>query len=568
MDDSLHDPALLREFIAEAEESLQAMDQDLIRLEQAPSDQELLNRVFRAMHSVKGTAGFFGLEPIVRLGHQAEDVLTHLRKGKLQLNRQIMDALLAARDLLGHMLADLRGGALREYPLERVVSLLEAAQSDPPAERDSPAASSATKVDQAVGKSIPSTEPGEPPAKPEHQASMRVQVQKLDELVDLIGELVLERNRLLQVVKESTIGQRSACGGDSPLCRSVERLSAVTEELQSAALRTRMVSMQSVFSRFPRLVRDLARSLDKQVELVIRGEETEIDKTLVELISDPLVHLVRNSLDHGLESPGERAAAHKPPQGTICLGAQQQSDHILVTVSDDGRGIDPARVLQKAIEKGLVSQERAASLSKKDILEFIFAPGFSTAQKATDLSGRGVGMDVVRCNLSKMNGTVIVESEPGKGTTIELSLPLTMAILPVLLVQVAGELYALPLRSVVETGRFVPSGVHQMEEGEVICLRNQTLPLIRLARAFSSVGEQAAGEQKILVLNAGSGRVAVLVDRLVGQESTVIKPLTSDLTQRAGLIGASVGSNGDVRLVIDPSSLLASGRRPQVEARL
>lgn len=552
MDDALQDRALLQEFITESEELLQGMDQDLIRLESDPQNPELLNRVFRALHSVKGTAGFFALEPIVRLGHKAEDLLTYLRRGQLELNRPIMDALLASRDLLGKMLIDLRHDGLREYPLEPVLALLEQAQSQTPASAAVDPAS--VEAGTAAGRTVPPA-PADLHPNSREAASMRVQVSKLDDLVDLIGELVLERNRLLQLMSENAL-RRSGSGGDSPLCQSIERLSVVTEELQSAALKTRMVPMQTVFSKFPRLVRDLAQSLQKDVELVVAGEDTEIDKTLVESIGDPLVHLVRNALDHGIETPEMRQSAGKPRKGTIRLEAQQRADHILVTVVDDGKGIDTARVLEKAVEKKLVAPERTSSLSQRDILDFIFAPGFSTVQEATDLSGRGVGMDVVRSNLKKINGTVAIESALGFGTTVQLSLPLTLAILPVLLVQVGEELYALPLRAVVETCLFSPREVHAVETGEVICLRNQTLPLVRLHRAFACLKASPERDQKIVVLSAANERIAVLVDKLVGQESTVVKPLNTYLNQNAGIVGASIAGNGEVRLVVDPSGLL------------
>lgn len=562
MDNTLHDPALLQEFITESEELLQGLDQDLILLEREPNNQELLNRVFRALHSVKGTAGFFALEPIVRLSHKAEDLLSNLRRGKPQLNRQVLDALLASRDLLNKMLCDLRSGGLREYPLDGVLLLLDQAQTERPA-----VPPAAPLAGDSPPPDVSSTGSNDSHRQSNDAASMRVQVRKLDELVDLIGELVLERNRLLQLMKETRALHQNGLCGESPLCQSVERLSAVTEELQSVALKTRMVPMQTVFSRFPRLVRDLARSLNKEVDLIVSGEETEVDKTLVELISDPLVHLVRNSLDHGIETPEMRETAQKPRAGQIRLAAQQHADHILVTVADDGRGIDSSKVLQKAIEKKLIASEQAPSLSRREILEFIFAPGFSTVQKATDVSGRGVGMDVVRSNLKRINGTVTVQSVVGQGTTVQLSLPLTLAILPVLLVRVSDELYALPLRSVVETCLFNAQNVHRVKTGEVICLRNQTLPLVRLQRAFACPSQASREDQKIVVLSVGNERLAVLVDKLIGQESTVVKPLTSCLNHNPGIVGASIAGNGDVRLVVDPSGLVADAGSPQ-EAQL
>jgi two-component system chemotaxis sensor kinase CheA len=382
---------------------------------------------------------------------------------------------------------------------------------------------------------------------------MRVDVRKLDDLINLIGELVLERNRLLQLAKEEN---SEAHAVDSPLTHSTARLSFITEELQGAALRTRMVPIDTVFCRFPRLVRDLAHALNKETDLVIRGQDTEIDRTMVELVSDPLVHLVRNSLDHGLESPEQRERAGKPRKGTISIEARQEGDRILVSVSDDGAGIDPARILGKAIERKLVSAERAASLSPRQILDFIFLPGFSTAEKTTDVSGRGVGMDVVRTNLKKVNGSVELQSRVGHGTTVLMHLPLTLAVLPVLLVQVADEIYALPLRAIVETTRLSAASVHLVDGREIVCLRNETLPLVRLRSLCSTKFAQPAAEEKIVVVAAAERRIALLVDHLAGQESTVIKPLASYLHDCVGIAGATVSGDGRVRLVLDPGGLL------------
>jgi len=573
MEPLINDPVLLQEFLTESEELLQGADQDLVRLEALPDDEELLNRVFRALHTIKGTAGFLGLDPVVQLGHRAEDVLSNLRRGQLKLTQPIMDALLAARDQLGIMLADIRGGGLKQYSLDPLLAELQRVSSCVPAV---PTPQDGAKADSVAHETGDSPDVSPKPALDEETAavqpeqknpapqaltaqSMRVDVRKLDELVNLIGELVLERNRLLQLAKEIGTGRYEARGSDSPLSHSVARLSFITEELQAAGLRTRMVPIEAVFSKFPRLVRDLARSVEKEIELEIHGQETEIDKNMVDLISDPLVHLVRNSLDHGIELPAERERQNKPRRGKIRLDARQEGDHILVTISDDGRGIDPDRVLRKAIEKGVVSRERAANLSMREIYDFIFLPGFSTMEKATNLSGRGVGMDVVRSNLKRLNGSIELESKPGEGTSVRLHLPLTLAIMPVLLVKVGEEIYGVPLRSIIETSRFASQNLHRLEGREVICLRNETLPLVRLEALFSSPGQEADNhEKKIVVMTVGDTRIALLVDQLIGQESTVVKPLGHSLGQCQGIAGATVGGDGRVRLVLDPAGLLLS----------
>jgi len=585
--DFLLDPAMIQEFLVESEELLQRLDQDMVTLEATPNDAELLNRIFRALHTIKGTSGFLNFEPIVRLSHRAEDVLNALRRGEVRLTKRMMDALLAARDHLGRMLSDIRAGGLKQYSIDSLLAELEAAQKPceaPEPLHDTPTDQSATKAAaeksavQEHASSPVTTRPTEAPASPAEagnvsadqkqsgkpsennsEQTMRVNVRKLDELINLIGELVLERNRLAQLSRDFSSGRLSSAGLASAFSQSAARLSFITEELQTAGLKTRMVPIDAVFRKFPRLVRDVAHSLQKAVELEVRGQETEIDKTMVELLGDPLVHLVRNSLDHGIEMPEARVSAGKPGQGTIRLEARQEGDQIIIIVADDGAGINPDRVLHKAMEKGLVTADRARQLSSREILDFIFLPGFSTAERVNDLSGRGVGMDVVRSNLKRMNGTIQLDSVPGKGTTIWLRLPLTLAILPVLLVQVSDEAYALPLRAVLETSRIRTGEVHQVEGNEVLRLHGETLPLLRLRRMFAvQASDGELTEEKVVVLLVGEKRVALLVDRLIGQESTVIKPLGAHLHQCSSVAGATIGGDGRVRLVLDPAGLLAS----------
>jgi two-component system chemotaxis sensor kinase CheA len=325
------------------------------------------------------------------------------------------------------------------------------------------------------------------------------------------------------------------------------------------------VPIELVFNRFPRLVRDVALNLKKDVKLLIRGQETELDKTMVELIGDPLLHLVRNSLDHGIETPETREKTGKPRQGTIRLEARQEGDQIVVSISDDGAGISADRVGKKAVEKGLVTADGLRLLSTREILDFIFLPGFSTAEKTSDLSGRGVGMDVVRSNLKKLNGSIDLDSTPGVGTTFLLRLPLTLAILPVLLVRVAEEIYALPLRSVVETAQVNLRNVHRVEGTEVLCLRDETLPLIRLGQLFESGAASSAPRRsdhacKVVILAIAERRVALLVDHLLGQESTVVKPLGTFLHGCSSLAGATISGDGRVRLVLDPAGMLAASQ--------
>jgi two-component system chemotaxis sensor kinase CheA len=557
------DPELLQAFLVESQELLQGLDHDLVRLESTPADQELLNQAFRALHTIKGTASFLKLEPIVRVGHRAEDVLSGIRQGRLSFTRRIMDALLAARDQLGAMLSDLQTGGLGEYSLDALLTELEQVQSverlpDPTGLQDAPILSPGSTA--GPGGNVTHKPAAVPPdAVVSAMQSMRVDVRKLDELINLIGELVLERNRLLQLAKEISSGRAPVQTIDSPLVNCALRLSFITEELQAAGLRTRMVPIETVFAKFPRVVRDLAHSLGKEVDLVLRGQETEIDKTMVELVSDPLMHLVRNSLDHGLELPEVREQANKPPRGSICLQAEHEGDHVLIRITDDGAGINHDRVLQKGVAKGLVSKEQAERLTPKEINELIFLPGFSTVENPTDISGRGVGMDVVHSNLTKIHGSVELDSTPGSGTTVTLRVPLTLAILPVLLVRVATEVYALPLRSIQQTSRFDSGDAHLVEGQEVIWMGTETLPLLRLQTLFlDQHSETPSQAQKVVVLETAEQRVALLVDGLLGQESTVVTPLAPYLNHCVGIAGTTVDGDGLVRLVLDPAGLLAA----------
>ena len=388
--------------------------------------------------------------------------------------------------------------------------------------------------------------------------TIRVDVAKLDELINLVGELVLERNRLQHLSRTFSEGQASKEEFESALMQSTGRLSFITDELQTAGLSTRMVSVEAIFRRFPRMVRDLAASLGKQIELVIRGEDTELDKTVAEEIADPLIHLLRNSLDHGIERPQIRIEHGKPPKGTVRVEARQEGDNVIIEIADDGAGMDRSRLAKKALEKGLITQDQLAAMTPREILDLIFLPGFSTAEQVSDVSGRGVGMDVVRSNMKKLNGTVDLESELGHGSCVRLRLPLTLAILPVLLVAVDRETYALPLRSVVETIRVNVRDLHRANHVDMLRLRDRVLPVCWLQQAVGLPAKSRAEQQllRVVVLAAGEKRVGLVVDQLVGQEETVIKPISSHLRHIQGLSGATISGDGEVRLILDPAGII------------
>jgi two-component system chemotaxis sensor kinase CheA len=581
-----NDEALLQEFLTESGELLQKMDEDLVLLENSPTDIELLNRVFRELHTIKGTSSFLGFDPLVSISHAAEDYLNKLRKGESLLDKRGMDVLLGAGDALREMLDDIAKKRNIQRDYQSLLSDLETLRTcgvAPPRLGEvlveqhlltPPQVEEALTASRETGSKIGETLVQQGAVTHDqitdalvHQSTaavsnaqcsnMRVDVRKLDELVNLVGELVLERNRLTQISREVCLGRLGGEELSSALSQSAARVSFVTDELQSSSLKTRMVPIETLFRRFPRMVRDVANALGKVVKLELSGEDTELDRTMVEQIADPLVHLVRNSLDHGIERTEERVSNGKARFGLIRLEACQQSDQIVISISDDGAGIDLDRVTQKALEKGLVSQERLQSMSRRERLNLIFAPGLSTARNVSNISGRGVGMDVVRSNITRINGTVEIDSAPGKGTTIYLRVPLTMAILPVLLIESGPETYGIPLRSVSKTVRIEQSQIHRVEGQEVLHLLGETLPLLRLQAIFNIQAEfQTRGPVRVVVVTIGDKRLGVLVDRLLGQESTVIKPFSSRLAHNRCIAGATISGDGRVRLVLDPAGLL------------
>jgi len=383
--------------------------------------------------------------------------------------------------------------------------------------------------------------------------TIRVDVSRLDALMNLVGELVLGRNRLLRIAQ-----QLSAKYEDDELIHALEetldQVDFITTDLQMAVMKTRMVPIARVFNRFPRVVRDLARELKKEVKLIIEGEDTELDRSIVEEIGDPLVHLVRNAIDHGIEPPEEREFLGKPRQGTLRLAAYHEGNHIVILVEDDGRGIDVEKIKKKALERGLVTENELSRMSEKEILNLIFLPGFSTAEKVTDVSGRGVGMDVVKTNIEKLNGTIEINTELGKGTQIIIKIPLTLAIIQALLVKVADEIYAIPLVSVVEAVKISQEEVQTVEGKEIIILRDSVLPLVKLADVFDIPAEEEVSPY-VVVLAIGERRFGLVVDSLIGQEEIVIKSLGNYLTNIEGISGATIMGDGRVTLIVDVAGL-------------
>jgi len=676
------DDEILQDFLVEAGEILERLNEELVELEQSPDDMDMLNGVFRSFHTIKGGASFLSLDGLVDVCHRAEDVFNILRNGERSVDGELMDTVLQVLDVVNSMFAEIQGGEMPTPADATLLSALEklavpagAAAAPEPTETadtattasdeadsefeamleqagdsavadanetvsvaggdditeeefdalldqlhgegkgpavESPAAKNVADVvrtessvvpaggdditeeefdalldqlhgdgkgptagaQESVAAAVPApkaatpapvtagnkAEPEKPKAKPaaspanKAETSVRVDTGRLDEIMNMVGELVLARNRLANL-KESLANE--------DVSKAIANLDVVTADLQNAVMKTRMQPIKKVFGRFPRVVRDLARSLSKEVNLEMQGEDTDLDKNLVEALADPLVHLVRNAVDHGIESPDEREAAGKPRQGTVVLAAEQEGDHILLSIEDDGKGMDANVLRRKAVEKGMMDADSAARLDDKECYNLIFAAGFSTKEQISDVSGRGVGMDVVKTRIGQLNGSVEIDSELGKGSRLTIRVPLTLAIMPTLMVKLGDQPFALPLGSVSEIFD-LDAGRTSIVDGQlVIMVRDKALPLFYLREwLVNGSGESQEDTVKhVVVVHVGSQKVGFVVEQLVGQEEVVIKPLGAFLQGLAGFAGATITGDGRIALILDVPSLMKTYSR-------
>ncbi len=559
---------LIGEFLVEAEELMASLDANLVKLESTPGDLDLLNEIFRAAHTFKGTSSFLGLDAISALTHKMEDVLNKLRKAELVVTSEIMDVLLESVDILKLMLEDAADGRDSDVDAEAIkarLAALEAGESSagaavPSEAPERPALSDEnvetileTGAETAEEKAAAATAPSgkREPSKAVEQ-TIRVDVKRLDTLMNLMGELVLGRNSLLQV--SNRLGRENeTIPGMDELGRSSAQINFITTEIQTAVMKMRMLPIGKVFGKFPRMVRDLAREMKKKINLEIFGEETELDKSIIESIGDPLVHLIRNACDHGIESPEDRAAAGKPETGTVKLGAHQEGSNIVITIEDDGKGLDVDVLRQKAIERGLSTPEAAEKLTDTEVYRFIFQPGFSTAKQITDVSGRGVGMDVVKTNIEKLKGIIDIESRRGQGSLISVKIPLTLAIIQGLLVVSEGEIYIIPLASVLENLRISKTDIESVNRRDVIIMRDGVLPIINLNGLLKGTGTGCGENDRpyVVVVGLAEKRLGLICDDLLGQEEVVIKSMGELLGITKGLAGATILGDGRVRLIVD-----------------
>ncbi|WP_441749005.1 chemotaxis histidine kinase/response regulator CheAY2 [Helicobacter pylori] len=642
---------IMEDFLIEAFEMNEQLDQDLVELEHNPEDLDLLNRIFRVAHTIKGSSSFLNLNILTHLTHNMEDVLNRARKGEIKITPDIMDVVLRSIDLMKTLLVTIRDTGSdtnngKENEIEEAVKQLQAITSQnlegtkegtkeapqkenekevkkenikenqenkakaPTAENfasDNPLADEpdldytnmsteeveaeierllnkrqeadkerrAQKKQEAKPKQevTPKTEtPKTPKTETKTKAkadteenkapsigveqTVRVDVRRLDHLMNLIGELVLGKNRLIRIygdVEERYDGEKFL----EELNQVVSSISAVTTDLQLAVMKTRMQPVGKVFNKFPRMVRDLSRELGKSIELIIEGEETELDKSIVEEIGDPLIHIIRNSCDHGIEPLEERRRLSKPETGKVQLSAYNEGNHIVIKISDDGKGLDPVMLKEKAVEKGVISERDAEGMSDREAFNLIFKPGFSTAKVVSNVSGRGVGMDVVKTNIEKLNGIIEIDSEVGVGTTQKLKIPLTLAIIQALLVGVQEEYYAIPLSSVLETVRISQDEIYTVDGKSVLRLRDEVLSLVRLSDIFKvDAILESNSDVYVVIIGLADQKIGVIVDYLIGQEEVVIKSLGYYLKNTRGIAGATVRGDGKITLIVDVGAMM------------
>ena len=626
---------IMEDFLVEAFELIEQIDHDLVELESNPEDLELLNRIFRVAHTVKGSSSFLNFDVLTKLTHHMEDVLNKARRDELKITPDIMDVVLESVDMMKGLLHGIRdngndtdvginiedicqrltaiseGGApappepepaqavqaepepepvsdenlsnLSDSEVEAEIErLLKVRKAEDQARRAQKAAGSeATVAKPAAPAPVPTAaKPAVAPKKTEEkkvpaasgggnadEQTIRVEVKRLDHLMNLIGELVLGKNRLLKIyddVEERYEGEKFL----EELNQVVSSLSLVTTDIQLAVMKTRMLPIAKVFNKFPRMIRDLSRELNKQIDLEITGEETELDKSIVEQIGDPLVHMIRNSCDHGVEDGPTRLAAGKPEKGTIQLKAYNEGNHIVIEITDDGKGLDADMLKAKSIEKGIITEREADTMSDKEAFGLIFKPGFSTAAKVTNVSGRGVGMDVVKTNIEKLNGIIDIESEIGKGTTMKLKIPLTLAIMQSLLVGAQEEFFAIPLASVLETVRVPIDDIYTIDGKNVLRLRDEVLSLVKLSDIFGVKQVFENSDQTyVVVIGVAESKLGIIVDNLVGQEEVVIKSMGDYLQNISGIAGATIRGDGRVTLIVDVGAMMTMAKDIKVDIK-
>ena len=566
---------LIAIYVEDARAHLEALDGCLLTLEREGLDHEVVAAVLGPLHTLKGNSGMIGFSAIKDYVHRLEDVFARINEGALALEPRVFDVLFAGASALREAVerASALGHEERTLDTEMaaLVALTTRAPAPPPAPVPAvaPRPAAATGGEAAVPAVVPQAEieraaetrRGADPGQYVVARSnlLRVEFSKLDQLLNLVGELIIYRTKLQQVGKQlaETLQERTL---SQDLLAAVGQVASVSAQLQEMVMQVRMLPIRQVFERFPRMVRDLARQQGKEIELIVEGEGTRVDKAIIDEIGEPLVHMLRNSIDHGIEHPDVRIARGKTPTGTILLSAAQESNHVLITIMDDGAGIDPVTVRNRAVKSGIIRPDQ--TLSEHEAVQLIFAQGFTTAEKVTEVSGRGVGLDVVLKAIERLNGLVEVESVPGVGTKFIIQLPLTLAIISTLLVEVAGRTYAIPLSTVVESIRFDPAEIQSIKGRETLRLRDRIVPLIHLADVFGRPRSASGKRLFAVIVGRGEKQLGLVVDGLVGQQEVVIKALDPvATTAHSAVAGATIMGDGSVVLIVDIAALFEGNRR-------
>jgi len=533
-------------YVIEASEILEHLSQDLLTLEKKPSDANLLNTIFRGIHTLKGTSSFLGFSQMTELTHTSEDLLNKLRKGDFIADGEVIDILIEAHTAAKTLLQRIKNHNLQPIDLDSTLEKIRGVM-----QRQSSILQIESVVASVKEQAAAITDTSKVIQQRMDDSTIRVDVDRLDNLMNLVGELVLARNRLSQVA-QSLIEKYERIEMSKQIVDISSQIDFVTTELQMAVMKTRMVPIEKVFNGLPFLARNLMRTIGKDVDLQIYGKETELDKSLIEELNDPLIHMIRNAIDHGIEFPEERKKLGKPSQGIVIVSAERDGNFILITMEDDGRGMDAEQIKLKAIERGLITEEQAREMSKSEALNLVFIPGFSTKQETTNISGRGVGMDVVKTKIAKLKGIVEIDSEYGKGTVITLKLPLTLAIIQGLLMKVADETFAVPLNTVFEIVRLGSDEIYTIQGREVMRVRDSVLPI---ARMCDIIGRTNAPDHSktsyVVIVGWGGKQIGLLVDSLLGQKEIVIKTLGNYLGDIPGIAGSTILGDGSVILVID-----------------
>jgi two-component system chemotaxis sensor kinase CheA len=536
---------IVAEFLVESYESLDRLDRDLLALERDPHSRDVLASVFRTMHTIKGTCGFLGFVKLERITHAAESLLAGLRDGSMSLTPQTAGVLLATGDVVRRILRQIEvSGADGHDDHDALVGELGRL-------REAPASVSPTTAVAAEAQPTPraaASARGAPPRSTFTDTTVRVDVSLLDRMMTLVGELVLARNHLVELASDRA---------DAVLASATQSVDRITAELQEGVMKTRLQPIRTAWGTFPRVARDLAVALDKHVRVETDGDDTELDRSIIEAIKDPLTHIVRNAVDHGIEEPTVRVAAGKPEEGVVVVRAYHEGGQVTIEVSDDGAGIDLDAVRAKAVELASMTSEQAKRMPEREVIDLLFLPGFSTADHVTTVSGRGVGMDVVRTNIERIGGSIDISSRQGEGTTFKIRIPLTLAIIPVIIVTAADERFAIPQANLLELVGIVPGSIESLHDVPVFRLRDRLLPVVSLAHelGLDDGEEESSAGRFLVVLQADDRRFGLVVDGLSDSSEIVVKPLGPQLHGLDVFAGATILGNGRVGLILDAVGL-------------